>query len=70
MSKSINKNNIEFADQSSSWNLMRQRSHDFTAVFEHHRSLWSHDTQQNDAHVTDQENIRTADKINMNIYDK
>ena len=70
MSKSIHRNSTESADQSSSWNLAEWESHDLTAVFEHHRSLWSCDTQQNDACVTDQENIRTADRVSVSIYDK
>ena len=70
MSKSIHRNNVKFADQSSSWNLTEWESCDLTAVFEHHKSLWLHDSQQNDAHITDQENIRTANRMNASIYNK
>ena len=70
MLRLIHRDSAESANQSSSWNLMKQKSHDFTAVFEHHKSLWSHDTQQNDACVMNQKNIKTADRMSTSIYDR
>ena len=49
---------------------MKWRLCDLTAVFRYYRSLWLSDTQQNDAHATDQRNIRIADKVSMSIYDR
>ena len=69
-SRTVNKDNSESVSQSDSWNLMRQRSCDFTAIFRHHRSLWSDDTWQNDACSADQENFKAACEINKNIHDK
>ena len=66
----IHRNDAEFADQSSSWNLIEWESHDLTAVFEHHKSLWSCDMQQNDACIISQENIKITDKISTSIYDR
>ena len=69
-SKTINKNSSESVSQSDSWNLIRWKLCDFTAVFKYHRSLWSDNMWQNNACSENQENFKAACKVSKSIYDR
>ena len=70
MSKIVNRNSFESVSQSDSWNLIEQKSCDFTAVFKYHKSLWLSNMWQNNACFVNQENFRAACRVNKNIHDK
>ena len=70
VSRMINRDSSESVNQSDSWNLMRWKSCDFTAVSKHHKNLWLNNIWQNDACFVSQENFRAAYKINKSIHNK